>query len=149
MTAVEGSAIEGRPLLLYDGVCALCNGVVKFLMKRDRGDRFRYAPLQSGLGREVLARFGILEFPNGVVLVVNALTANERLYQRSDAVAASLRQLDRFWRGLGRALGLIPRWLREWGYGVVARYRYRVFGRYETCPVPSPNERGLLLGVYE
>ncbi len=149
MTEVEGSAIEGRALLLYDGVCALCNGVVKFLMKRDRGDRFRYAPLQSGLGREVLARFGIREFPDGVVLVVNALTADERLYQRSDAVAASLRQLDGFWRGLGRALGLIPRWLREWGYGVVARYRYRVFGRYDSCPVPSTEERGRLLGVYE
>jgi predicted DCC family thiol-disulfide oxidoreductase YuxK len=46
-------------------------------------------------------------------------------------------------------MGLIPRWLREWGYGVVARFRYRVFGRYDTCPVPSPEERGRLLGVYE
>ncbi len=149
MTDAERSAIEGRALLLYDGVCALCNGVVKFLIKRDRRDRFRYAPLQSGLGREVLARFGIREFPDGVVLIVNALTADERMYQRSDAVAASLRLLDGFWRGLGRALGMIPRWLREWGYGVVARYRYRVFGRYESCPVPSPEERGRLLGVYD
>jgi predicted DCC family thiol-disulfide oxidoreductase YuxK len=149
MTEVERSAIEGRALLLYDGVCALCSGVVKFLIKRDRRDRFRYAPLQSGLGREVLARFGIREFPDGVVLVVNALTAQERLYQRSDAVAAGLQRLDGFWRGLGRALGLIPRWLRDWGYGVVARYRYKVFGRYDSCPIPSPEERGLLLGVYE
>jgi predicted DCC family thiol-disulfide oxidoreductase YuxK len=149
MTETERSAIEGRALLLYDGVCALCNGVVKFLMKRDRRDRFRYAPLQSELGREMLARFGILEFPDGVMLVVNALTAEERLYQRSDAVAACLRLLDGPWRGLGRAVGLIPRWLREWGYGVVARFRYRVFGRYDTCPVPSPEERGRLLGVYE
>jgi predicted DCC family thiol-disulfide oxidoreductase YuxK len=149
MTETERSAIEGRALLLYDGVCALCNGVVKFLMKRDRRDRFRYAPLQSELGREMLARFGILEFPDGVMLVVNALTAEERLYQRSDAVAACLRLLDGPWRGLGRAMGLIPRWLREWGYGVVARFRYRVFGRYDTCPVPSPEERGRLLGVYE
>ena len=149
MTEAERSAIEGRALLLYDGVCALCNGVVKFLMKRDRRDRFRYAPLQSELGREMLARFGILEFPDGVVLVANALTAEERLYQRSDAVAACLRLLDGPWRGVGRVLGLIPRWLREWGYGVVARVRYRVFGRYDTCPVPSPEERGRLLGVYE
>jgi predicted DCC family thiol-disulfide oxidoreductase YuxK len=149
MTEAERIAIERRALLLYDGVCALCNGVVKFLMKRDRGDRFRYAPLQSELGREMLARFGILEFPDGVMLIVNSLTAEERLYQRSDAVAACLRLLDGPWRGVGRALGLIPRWLREWGYGVVARFRYRVFGRYDTCPVPSPEERGRLLGVYE
>ena len=149
MTDSEQSAIQGRALLLYDGVCALCNGVVKFLMKRDRRDGFRYAPLQSGLGREVLARFGIREFPDGVVLVVNALAAEERLYQRSDAVAVGLQRLDGFWRGLGRALRLIPHWLRDWGYGVVARYRYRVFGRYDSCPIPSPEERVRLLGVYE
>ncbi len=134
-------------MLLYDGVCALCNGVVKFLMKRDRRDGFRYAPLQSDLGREMLARFGILEFPDGVVLVANALTTEERLYQRSDAVVAGLRLLEGPWRVLGRALGLIPRWLREWGYGAVARVRYRMFGRYDTCPIPSPEERGRLLGV--
>jgi predicted DCC family thiol-disulfide oxidoreductase YuxK len=149
MTEAERSAIEGRALLLYDGVCALCNGVVKFLMKRDWRDRFRYAPLQSELGREMLARFGILEFPDGVMLVVNALTAEEQLYQRSDAVAACLRLLDGPWPAVGSAVGLIPPWLREWGYGVVARFRYRVFGRYDTCPVPSPEERGRLLGVYE
>ena len=149
MTDAERSAIEGRALLLYDGVCALCNGVVKFLMKRDQRDRFRYAPLQSELGREMLARFGILELPDGVILIVNALTAEERLYQRSDAVAGCLRLLDGPWRGVERALRLIPRWLREWGYGVVARFRYRVFGRYDACPVPTPEERGRLLGVYE
>ena len=149
MTDAERSAIEGRALLLYDGVCALCNGVVKFLMKRDRRDRFRYAPLQSELGREMLARFGILELPDGVILIVNALTAEERLYQRSDAVAWCLRLLGGPWRGVEGALRLIPRWLREWGYGVVARFRYRVFGRYDACPVPTPEERGRLLGVYE
>ena len=62
MTVVEHNAIEGRALLLYDGVCALCNGVVQFLMKRDRLDRFRYTPLQSELGREVLARLDIHTF---------------------------------------------------------------------------------------
>ncbi|MEI9981021.1 MAG: DCC1-like thiol-disulfide oxidoreductase family protein [Edaphobacter sp.] len=149
MTDAERSAMEGRALLLYDGVCALCNGVVKFLMKRDRRDGFRYAPLQSELGREVLARFGILGFPDGVVLVTNALTAQERLYRRSDAVAAGLKLLDGPWQVMGRALALMPRWLRDWGYGVIARFRYRVFGRYDSCPVPSPEERGRLLGVYE
>ena len=56
MTEGERNAIEGRALLLYDGVCALCNGVVQFLIKRDKLDGFRFAPLQSSLGREVLAR---------------------------------------------------------------------------------------------
>jgi predicted DCC family thiol-disulfide oxidoreductase YuxK len=149
MTDVERNAIEGRALLLYDGVCALCNGVVQFLMKRDRLDRFRYTPLESDLGREVLARFGIHSLPDGVVLLTDALTAKEHLWRRSDAVATGLQVLGAPWRVIGRALRLVPRRLRDWGYGVVARFRYRLFGRYDTCPVPSPEQRTRLLGVYE
>jgi predicted DCC family thiol-disulfide oxidoreductase YuxK len=155
MTDTERNAMQGRALLLYDGVCALCNGVVQFLMKRDRLDRFRYAPLQSGLGREVLARFDIRAFPDGVMLLTDALTPAEHLYQRSDAVATALELLGGpagsggFWRLAGRALRVLPRPLRDWGYGIVARFRYRLFGRYDTCPIPSPEQRNRLLGVYE
>jgi predicted DCC family thiol-disulfide oxidoreductase YuxK len=149
MTEVERKAIEGRALLLYDGVCALCNGSVQFLMKHDRLDRFRYAPLESSLGREVLARFDIHTFPDGVVLLTEALTRMEHLYQRSDAVAEALLRLSAAWRLAGRALRLVPRPWRDWGYGIVARFRYRLFGRYDTCPIPSPEQRGRLLGVYE
>lgn len=149
MTEAERNAIEGRPLLLYDGVCALCNGLVQFLMKRDKRDRFRFAPLQSDLGREVLARFGTPPASDGVVLVTDALTPAEHLYHRSDAVAATMEQLSAPWRVAAKALSLVPRTLREWGYGVVARFRYRLFGRYDTCPVPSPEQRSRLLGVYE
>jgi predicted DCC family thiol-disulfide oxidoreductase YuxK len=150
MTVVEHNAIEGRALLLYDGVCALCNGVVQFLMKRDHPDRFRYTPLQSELGREVLARFDIHTFPDGVMLLTDALTPTERLYQRSDAFTEALQRLGKpWWRLVGKTLALVPGPVREWGYGIVARFRYRLFGRYDTCPVPSPEQRGRLLGVYE
>jgi predicted DCC family thiol-disulfide oxidoreductase YuxK len=149
MTEIERNAIQGRALLLYDGVCALCNGVVRFLMKHDRLDRFRYAPLQSSLGREVLARFDIHSFPDGVMLLTDALTTGERLYQRSDAVAEALQRLSGMWRLAGRVLRLAPRRLRDWGYGIVARFRYRLFGRYDTCPIPPPEQRNRLLGVYE
>ncbi len=149
MTEVERNAIQGRALLLYDGVCALCNGVVQFLMKHDSLDRFRYAPLQSGLGREVLARFDIHTFPDGVMLLTDALSPTEHLYQRSDAVAEALQRLSTPWRLAGRVLRLVPRPLRDWGYGIVARFRYRLFGRYDTCPIPPPEQRSRLLGVYE
>jgi predicted DCC family thiol-disulfide oxidoreductase YuxK len=149
MTEVERNAIQGRALLLYDGVCALCNGVVQFLMKQDKLDRFRYAPLQSSLGREVLARFDIHSFPDGVMLLTDALTPLEHLYQRSDAVAEALQLLSSPWQLAGRVLGLLPRPLRDWGYGIVARFRYRLFGRYDTCPIPPPEQRSRLLGVYE
>jgi predicted DCC family thiol-disulfide oxidoreductase YuxK len=149
MTQTERNAIEGRALLLYDGVCALCNGVVQFLIERDPLDRFRYAPLQSSLGREVLARFRIHTLPDGVMLLTDALTPVEHLYQRSDAVAEALQRLSAPWRLVGKALRLVPRPLRDWGYGIVARFRYRLFGRYDTCPVPPPEQRSRLLGVYE
>ena len=113
MTEVERNAIDGRTLLLYDGVCALCNGLVKFLMKRDGRDEFRYAPLQSKLGREVLARFDIHTFPDGVMLLTDALTPTERLYQRSDAVSIALQRLNAPWRVVGKTLALLPRPLRD------------------------------------
>ena len=149
MTEAERIAIEGRALLLYDGVCALCNGVVRFLLKRDGLDRFRYAPLQSDLGREMLARLGQHNLPDGVVLITDVFTSRERLYRRSDAIAGSLQLLSTRWRLLGKALMLVPRWLREGSYGIVARLRYRLFGRYTTCPVPPPNQRSRLIGVHE
>jgi predicted DCC family thiol-disulfide oxidoreductase YuxK len=147
MTHAEQIEIKGRNLLLYDGVCALCHGVVSFLLQHDRRDRLRYAPLQSALGREVLTRFGVYTFPDGVMLLADALTPAERLYQRSDAVGAALGLLHGRWRTLGRALMLIPKPLREFGYGMVARIRYRLFGRYDACPLPPPHQRSRVLGV--
>jgi predicted DCC family thiol-disulfide oxidoreductase YuxK len=149
MTEAERIAIEGRTLLLYDGVCGLCNGIVRLLLRQDKLDKLRYAPMQSALGREILARFGQSGLPDGVVLITDVLSSQERLYRRSDAVAASLQLLSTPWRLLGKALVLVPRPLREWGYGIVARLRYRIFGRYTNCPVPLPNQRSRLLGVYE
>jgi predicted DCC family thiol-disulfide oxidoreductase YuxK len=150
MTEAERIAIEGRALLLYDGVCGLCNGVVKLLLRHDRLDKLRYAPMQSTLGCEILTRFCEQSFPDGVVLISDVLSSKERFYRRSDAVAAALQLLGTPpWRLLGKALALVPRPLREWGYGIVARLRYRVFGRYTTCPVPLPSQRSRLLGVYE
>ena len=149
MTEPEHIEIKGRALVLYDGVCALCNGVVRFFLKHDKLEKLRYAPLQSPLGSEMLARFGIGSPSDGVVLVTDSLTPQERLYRRSDAVGAALELLPDHWRLLGRSLLLVPRRLREFAYGIVARMRYRLFGRYTTCPVPPPNQRSRLLGVYE
>jgi predicted DCC family thiol-disulfide oxidoreductase YuxK len=149
MTEPERAEIEGRALLLYDGVCALCNGVVQFLLKHDRQEKLRYAPLQSTLGREVLGRFQVQSFPDGVVLLTDALRPHERLYNRSDAVGGALRLLPAPWRLLGRLLLLVPKTLREFGYGIVARLRYRILGRYDTCPLPPLDQRRKLLGVYE
>jgi predicted DCC family thiol-disulfide oxidoreductase YuxK len=127
----------------------LCNGVVQFLLKHDRQEKLRYAPLQSSLGQEILGRFGIRTFPDGVMLLTDALKPQERLYNRSDAVAEALKLLPAPWRRLGQLLLLVPKTLREFGYGIVARLRYRILGRYDTCPLPPLDQRRKLLGVYE
>lgn len=149
MTDIERRQIEGHSLLLYDGVCALCNGLVRFLLKRDRRGSLRFTPLERPLGREVLARFGLHEVADGVVLVTDALTVNEGIHYRSDAVSVALGLLGNPWAVLGRMLSVLPGPVREVGYGMVARRRYRLFGRYDACPVPAPGQRERILGVYE
>jgi predicted DCC family thiol-disulfide oxidoreductase YuxK len=147
MTEAEHTQIEGRPLLLYDGVCVLCHGVVHFLLRHDNQANpasFRFTPLEGPLGREILPQPTPQE---GVALITNALTTAERTYHRSDAIAVALQLLGGPWRPLGKALALIPRPLREFAYTIVARLRYRLFGRYQTCPLPTPEQRGRILGT--
>jgi predicted DCC family thiol-disulfide oxidoreductase YuxK len=149
MTDAERAQIEGHPLLLYDGVCALCNGFVRFMLKHDKPATFRFTPLESPLGREILTHAPQTDAPEGVVLITAILTANQRIYRRSDAVAITLQLLGNPWKPLGKALALLPRPLREFGYSIIARLRYRLFGRYAACPLPSPEQRNRILGVYE
>ena len=156
MTEAERAQIAGRPLLLYDGVCVLCNGLVRFLLRHDNSEAksearlatFRFAPLQSPLALELLPPSATTAL-EGVVLITNTLTPSQRLYRRSDAVAHALQLLGSPWRRFGTLLALIPRPLREFGYTIVARLRYRLFGRYATCPIPTPDQRSRILGVYE
>ncbi|MBS1822872.1 MAG: DUF393 domain-containing protein, partial [Acidobacteria bacterium] len=113
------------------------------VLKRDTAGAFRFAALQSDVARELLgAEAASLE---GVVLVVAALTAGQSVYRRSDAVVEVLRLLGR--SGLGQAMGLVPRAVREAGYGVMARLRYGIFGRYEACPLPPVEVRVRFAGL--
>ena len=149
MTPLERTQIETNPILLFDGVCALCNSLVRFLLKRDKHTKIRFIPLESPLAQEILAHFHLPASPDGVVLIAHTFTPNERIYHRSDAIAQALRLLDNPWRLLGRSLSLIPRLFREPGYRFIARLRYRMFVRYATCPLPTAAERDRILGVYE
>jgi len=152
MTETERSQIEGCPVLLYDGVCALCNGVVRFILRHDHRCDFRFVPLQSCIAKELITMSTSTSAPEGVILVTDALTHNQRLYRRSDAVVRTLYILghpgDR-WSRLSDFLVRIPHPVREFAYTVIARLRYRIFGRYATCPVPTPDQRGRILGVSE
>lgn len=127
-----------HPIVLYDGVCGLCNRLVRMILRRDPEGIFRFAPLQGDLARAVLARNLSAREQLETVYVVSAPgTPHERLLSHSDAAVFILGRIRGPLRVL-RWLGLLPRFLRNALYSVVARHRYRWFGRFETCPLPPP-----------
>ena len=137
-----------HPIIFYDGVCGLCNRSVQLVLRNDRRGVFRFAGLQSGFAARVVARHGEDARELETVCVVLDMDGpGERLLVRSDAVGFVLRELGGGWGVLGLALRIIPGAVRDWGYGVVARHRYRVFGKYEACPAPRAEDRGRFLDL--
>ena len=128
------------PVLLFDGVCNLCNASVQWVLKRDRAGQFRFAALQSDAGRQLLAQHGMdADVVDTVVLVFGG-----RLYTRSDAALEILRHLGGVWAWLS-IFRWVPRPLRNAVYNWVARNRYRWFGREETCWLPRPEWKSRFL----
>jgi predicted DCC family thiol-disulfide oxidoreductase YuxK len=135
-----------HPILLYDGVCGLCNRFVQFILRRDREEVFRFAWLQGARAGRILQRHGISASDlDTVYVVVNCDRLDERLLTRSDAVMFVLKELGGRWRVAEFFLRLLPRFLRDAGYNAVARQRYRLFGRSEICRLPSDQDRSRFL----
>lgn len=129
--AAVAEAIQ-RPVLLFDGVCTLCNRSLRLLVKFDHAGRFRFAPLQSPVGRALLARQGLSpDYFDSVVLI-----DGDDYYTKSEAVLRVCRDLDGPLPLLS-ALTVVPVGIRDRLYDVVADHRYRVFGRKDECPVPD------------
>jgi predicted DCC family thiol-disulfide oxidoreductase YuxK len=148
MTPNDQARITGHPVILYDGVCALCNFVVRYLLRHDHAGQFLFVPQETPLAAELLAPYAASNAPEGVILLTATLTPGQRLYRRTDAVSESLRLLAGPWSFLGRLARITPRWLREPLYTLIARYRYRLFGRYSTCPIPTPAQQERILGLH-
>jgi predicted DCC family thiol-disulfide oxidoreductase YuxK len=140
-----GNPANGRALMLYDGLCGLCNRAVQWVIQRDHGDRFRFAPQQSSLAAAILVRHGIdretMLKSNSVYLVLHAGSERERLLTQSDVTVNMLLQLGGRWRILGILLRAVPSFLRNAAYGLFARNRYRLTRQYEVCPIPREAER--------
>jgi len=133
-------------IVFYDGVCGLCNRIIQFLLKRDRNDRLRFASLQSEFAANVLTRHGIDPKDLDTLHVVeNYEEAGERVLNRSDAVLRATGELGGLWSLAAIAGSIIPRPLRDLFYRFVARNRYRVFGKSETCMLPEPRHRAKFL----
>jgi predicted DCC family thiol-disulfide oxidoreductase YuxK len=136
------------PILLYDGVCGLCNRMNHFVLRRDPSGIFRFASLQSPLAARILARHSANpQDLDTVYVVVDYELPDEHLLPRSDAVIFILTQMPGVWRVFALLIRLMPRFLRDWAYRLVARNRYRVFGRSETCMLPHPENRDRFLDV--
>jgi predicted DCC family thiol-disulfide oxidoreductase YuxK len=135
------SAAEGVHLVLYDGVCGLCSRLLQFLLEHDRRAVFTFASLQSGTGREIVERFGgnPLELTSFCVLA-NYRTGHARMFSRSSAALFVAGELAWPWKW-AVLMRVLPPAALDCVYDVVARSRYRVFGRHEQCLTPRPEFR--------
>ena len=132
--------MDQRPTILFDGVCNLCNATVRFVIRRDRRRRFRFAPLQSDAARQLL---GVTE-PGAVALDSILLVEGSRVYRKSEAALRIARQLNHPWPLLA-VFSILPRGVRDRVYDYIGNHRYRWFGRTESCQVPAPGDRDRFL----
>ncbi|HEY3167972.1 MAG TPA: thiol-disulfide oxidoreductase DCC family protein [Candidatus Binatia bacterium] len=128
-------------LVLFDGVCNLCTASVQFIIRHDQAAIFSFAPLQSEIGREICRTQGL--DPADVQTFV--LISRGRMLVRSDAAIEVVSRFGGAWKFL-TILRLIPRVARDWIYSVVARNRYRWFGRTDACMIPTADVKARFLG---
>src|SRR5437588_2145607 len=135
-------------ILLYDGVCGFCNRIVRFVLKWDKKDRFRFASLQSAFGRELLVKHG--KNPddlNTMYVVLDYQQPGELLIARGRAAVMALNELGSVWKVFGTVLSILPNFLLNFGYNLIANNRYRLFGKFDSCPLPSPQQRQKFIEV--
>jgi predicted DCC family thiol-disulfide oxidoreductase YuxK len=136
LEAQRSSVLEGAHLLLYDGVCGLCNRMIQLVLARDRRGLFHFASLQSEAARAALTPFGRTPADMATLYVlVNYRGAAPILLTRSRAVLFVLTALGWPWKAAA-LLSVVPPSILDRGYDVIARHRYRVFGRHEHCVLP-------------
>jgi predicted DCC family thiol-disulfide oxidoreductase YuxK len=124
---------DDKVLVVFDGVCVLCSGFAKFILKRDRASAFRMTTAQSPIGQALYRHYGLdtEEFETNLVI------ADGRAYAKLDSVAVAGARLGGPWRALA-PLCLLPRPLADWLYDRVAQNRYALFGRTDSCMIPPP-----------
>jgi predicted DCC family thiol-disulfide oxidoreductase YuxK len=122
-----------KNIVLFDGVCNLCNGLVRFILKRDRTGKFKFASLQSEIGQQWLQRFGIAknEFESFVLI------QGDKYYLKSGAALKMLRELGGIWKAFYVFI-VVPRPVRDFMYDLIAKSRYKIFGKRDVCMVPTP-----------
>ncbi|QNG60672.1 thiol-disulfide oxidoreductase DCC family protein [Bacillus sp. PAMC26568] len=123
-------------ILLFDGVCNFCDRTVQFVIKHDKKAVFKFASLQSDAGQRLLARHRLLQQDFDSFVYVK----NDRIYTKSTAALHVLKELGGTFQ-LTFILLAIPRPIRDFGYSILAKNRYKWFGRKDACSLPSPEVR--------
>lgn len=133
---MNSQTVSQTTIVVFDGVCNLCNGAVDFILTNDRTESTRFASFQSDVGRNLLSSYGVIEAPETIYVV-----SRGRLLRESDAVLALSSLMQQRWmRVAGRLAYVVPRAVRDILYRWVARNRYRWFGKREHCRLPRPSE---------
>lgn len=135
----DSPTISG-PVLLFDGTCGLCNRCVRLLLRLDRHGRLRYAPLQSDSAQAYLRSQGLPTDDFDSLIFVPDWSHPERddFLIRTNGVVAALKVCGGFAKAIGAVLGVIPTSWRDAGYKLIARWRYRIWGEWQACPLPKP-----------
>ncbi len=127
---------DDKALVVFDGVCVLCSGFAKFILKRDEAFAFRMTTAQSPLGQALYRHYAL----DTETFETNLVLIDGRAYAKLDSVAVTGERLGGPWRALG-ILRLLPRPVADWLYDRIARNRYALFGRTESCMIPSAEWR--------
>ena len=123
-------------IVLFDGVCNFCNGSVNFMIGHDSRGYFKFAPMQSDVGRELLDKFGIDRTETDSIILIE----DDKAYTYSTAALRIARKLDGLWSWL-YIFRFIPPRIRDFFYKLFAKYRYRLFGKKDVCMMPTPEIR--------
>lgn len=127
--------IISDPVILFDGVCNLCNSFVNFIIDRDSGGKIKFASLQSQIGQSLIKGHVSEDYLGSVVFV-----SNDKVYFKSRAALTIFRQLGFPYSALYIFM-VVPSFIRDWIYDFIAHRRYKWFGKKETCRIPTPELR--------
>lgn len=131
---------KNKNIVLFDGFCNLCTGSVQYIIKKDTEDLFRFASLQSSIGKKLLCKHGINQDQVGSIVLI---TPENKAYQQSTAalkIAGKLKGVS--WM---RMFLVLPRFIRDFVYKIIAENRYKWFGKKDECMIPTPELKGKFL----
>lgn len=124
--------VENKSIILFDGVCNLCNNSVLFIIKRDQKNQFLFSSLQSDACQDILLQFQLKNSElRSIVLIENGV-----IFEKSTAILKIVRHLPNFWK-LNYVFIIVPKFIRDFIYTIIANNRYKWFGKKETCMLPN------------